>query len=81
MAEMKVAVLDDYMKIAGELADWKSLPGDIQTDFFYEKLPEGNDARAEALADYDVLVVTRERTPLPKELLERLPKLKFIASP
>jgi len=81
MAEMKVAVLDDYMNIAGELADWKSLPGDIQTDFFYEKLPEGNDARAEALADYDVLVVTRERTPLPKELLERLPKLKFIASP
>ena len=81
MAEMKVAVLDDYMKIAGELADWKSLPGDIQTDFFYEKLPYGNDARVEALADYDVLVVTRERTPLPKELLERLPKLKFIASP
>jgi phosphoglycerate dehydrogenase-like enzyme len=81
MAEMKVAVLDDYMKIAGELADWKSLPGDIQTDFFYEKLPDGNDARVEALADYDVLVVTRERTPLPKELLERLPKLKFIASP
>jgi phosphoglycerate dehydrogenase-like enzyme len=81
MAEMKVAVLDDYMKIAGELADWKSLPGDIQTDFFYEKLPDGTDARAEVLSDYDVLVVTRERTPLPKELLERLPKLKFIASP
>jgi phosphoglycerate dehydrogenase-like enzyme len=81
MAEMKVAVLDDYMKIAGELADWKSLPGDIQTDFFYEKLPDGTDARAQVLSDYDVLVVTRERTPLPKELLERLPKLKFIASP
>lgn len=81
MAKLKVAVLDDYMKIAGELADWKSLPGDIQTDFFYEKLPEGNNARAVVLADYDVLVVTRERTPLPKELLERLPKLKFIASP
>ena len=81
MAKLRVAVLDDYMKIAGELADWKSLPGDIQTDFFYEKLPEGNNARAVVLADYDVLVVTRERTPLPKELLERLPKLKFIASP
>ena len=81
MAEMKVAVLDDYMKIAGELADWKSLPGDIQTAFFYEKLPDGTDARAQVLSDYDVLVVTRERTPLPKELLERLPKLKFIASP
>lgn len=81
MAGTKIAVLDDYMRIAGELADWTSLPGETQTDFFYDKLPEGTDARAAALADYDVLVVTRERTPLPKELLERLPKLKFIASP
>jgi len=81
MAEMKVAVLDDYMKIAGEVADWTSLPDHVKTDFFYEKLPEGTDARVAALADYDVLVVTRERTPLPKELLERLPKLKFVASP
>ena len=74
MADMKVAVLDDYMKIAGELADWTSLPKNIHTDFFYEKLPDGTDARAEALANYDVLVVTRERTPLPKALLEQLPK-------
>ena len=81
MADMKVAVLDDYMKIAGELTDWTSLPNNIHTDFFYEKLPDGTDARAEALANYDVLVVTRERTPLPKELLEQLPNLKFIASP
>jgi len=81
MADMKVAVLDDYMKIAGTLADWTALPDHVHTDFFYEKLPDGTDARAAALADYDVLVVTRERTPLPKELLERLPKLKFIASP
>ncbi len=81
MADMKVAVLDDYMKIAGELADWTSLPNNIHTDFFYEKLPDGTDARAEALANYDVLVVTRERTPLPKALLEQLPKLKYIASP
>ena len=81
MAGTKIAVLDDYMRIAGELADWASLPGETQTDFFYDKLPEGIDARAAALADSDVLVVTRERTPLPKELLVRLPKLKFIASP
>ena len=81
MAKMKIAVLDDYMKIAGTLADWTSLPDHVHTDFFTEKLPDGMDARAAALADYDVLVVTRERTPLPKELLARLPNLKFIASP
>lgn len=81
MADMKVAVLDDYMKIAGTLADWTTLPDHVHTDFFTEKLPDGTDARAAVLADYDVLVVTRERTPLPQKLLERLPKLKFIASP
>ena len=81
MADIKIAVLDDYMKIADSLADWTSLPSNVHTDFFTEKLPEGTDARATALADYDVLVLTRERTPLPRALLERLPKLKFIASP
>jgi phosphoglycerate dehydrogenase-like enzyme len=81
MADIKIAVLDDYMKIADSLADWTSLPGNVHTDFFTEKLPEGTDARATALADYDVLVLTRERTPLPRDLLERLPKLKFVASP
>ncbi|PPR60634.1 MAG: D-3-phosphoglycerate dehydrogenase [Alphaproteobacteria bacterium MarineAlpha4_Bin2] len=81
MTSTRIAVLDDYMQIAGELADWTSLPGQTETDFFYEKLPEGTNERAKILADYDVLVVTRERTPLPKELMERLPKLKFIASP
>ena len=81
MDDIKIAVLDDYMKIADSLADWTSLPGNVHTDFFTEKLPGGTDARATALADYDVLVLTRERTPLPRDLLERLPKLKFIASP
>lgn len=81
MDDIKIAVLDDYMKIASSLADWTSLPDHVDTDFYCEKFPEGTDARAAALADYDVLVVTRERTPLPQELLERLPKLKLIASP
>ena len=81
MPEIRIAVLDDYMRIAEKLANWNSLPGDTKTDFFYEKLPEGTVSRARILANYDVLVVTRERTPLPKELLQRLPKLKFIASP
>ena len=46
MTDLKVAVLDDYMRIAGELADWSSLPASVHTDFFHEKLPDGTDARA-----------------------------------
>ena len=81
MADMKIAILDDYMKIADSLADWTSLPDNVHVDFFTEKLPESIDARAQILANYDVLVLTRERTPLPRTLLEQLRKLKFIASP
>ena len=81
MPDIKIAVLDDYMKIASSLADWTTLPDNVHTDFFTEKLPNDTDARAIVLADYDVLVLTRERTPLPRDLLEQMPKLKFIASP
>ena len=54
MAEIKIAVLDDYMKIAGELANWKSLPAHVHTHFFTEKLPDGANSRAKALADFDL---------------------------
>ena len=50
MADIKIAVLDDYMKIADSLADWTSLPDNVHTDFFTEKLPDGTAARATARA-------------------------------
>jgi lactate dehydrogenase-like 2-hydroxyacid dehydrogenase len=38
------------------------------------------DALAERLAPFDIVCVMRERTPLRRSLIERLPKLKLIAS-
>ena len=39
----------------------------------------GNDNNlAEQLKDYDVLCLMRERTPLPKELINKLPNLKLV---
>ena len=80
MTEIKVAVLDDYMKVAPSSADWAGLPAHVKIDFVHDKLPEGP-ARVEALKPYDVLLLMRERTPLPKELLEQLPNLKCICMP
>ena len=65
MADIKIAVLDDYMKIASSLADWTILPDNVHTDFFTEKLPNGTDARATVLADYDVLAVSYTHLTLP----------------
>jgi lactate dehydrogenase-like 2-hydroxyacid dehydrogenase len=38
------------------------------------------DAVIERLLPFDVVCVMRERTPLPRNVIERLPKLKLIAS-
>ena len=74
---MRIAVLDDYQSVAGELADWGSL-ADAQVDFFHDTLKDA-DALVARLETYDVLVTTRERTRLPGAVLERLPNLKLIA--
>jgi phosphoglycerate dehydrogenase-like enzyme len=71
---MRVAVLDDYHRIAHTLADWGSLGAEV--DFFdtsitREQLPK-------VLADYDTLVLMRERTAFPREVLERLPNLELV---
>ena len=73
----RVAVLDDYLHIAEEAADWTSLP-DTTVEFFHDTLLD-QDALVDRLTGFDVLVTTRERTRFPAEVLERLPGLKLIA--
>ncbi|MQA12267.1 MAG: D-2-hydroxyacid dehydrogenase family protein [Pseudonocardiaceae bacterium] len=74
---MKITVLDDYQSVALRCADWSVLDADIET------LPrhiDDQDELARVLADADVVVAMRERTPLPAALLERLPKLRLLVT-
>jgi hypothetical protein len=48
----------------------------IQHHFFHFALI--GDELVERLAPFDILCVMRERTPFPKELIERLPNLKLL---
>jgi len=73
-----VAVLDDYQRRAHEYADWDSLGPDVEVTFFSE--PISQDALAQRLAEFDVLVLMRERTPLQRQVLERLPRLKLVVT-
>ncbi|MEE8363669.1 MAG: D-2-hydroxyacid dehydrogenase family protein [Dehalococcoidia bacterium] len=73
----RIAVLDDYLHIAEEAAGWASLPG-AQVEFFHDTLNDA-DPLVVRLEPFDALVTTRERTRLPREVLERLPNLKLIA--
>lgn len=72
----RIAVLDDYLNIAREAADWSSL--DANVDFFHDTLIEPA-ALVARLKPYDVLVTTRERTRLPAQVLNGLTNLKLIA--
>src|SRR5258705_451124 len=76
---VKVAILDDYQNVALQMADWSPLAGRATITVFNDHLDEP-DALAARLAPFEVVCVMRERTPLPRGLLERLPRLKLIAS-
>ena len=78
-SRVAVAVLDDYQGVAFELADWSPVLPRASVDVFRDHL-SGADAIVQRLLPYDVVCVMRERTPLTRAILERLPKLKMIAS-
>lgn len=74
-----VAVLDDYQGVALELAEWSPVLARASVDVFHDHIT-GADAIVERLLPYHVVCVMRERTPLTRAILERLPNLKMIAS-
>jgi phosphoglycerate dehydrogenase-like enzyme len=76
MDVLTVAVLDDYQGRAREYADWASLEPGVEVEFMRE--PISRDALALTLAEFDVLVLMRERTAFPRSVLEELPNLKLL---
>src|SRR5207244_8347640 len=65
--------------VARRMADWPSLPAGTDVVVFADHL-SGTDAVAKRLADFDTVVAMRERTPFPRALLERLPRLKLLVT-
>src|SRR6476469_10275541 len=76
---MKIAILDDYQNVALTMADWSRVENEAEITVFTDHVGEP-DAVVARLQPFDVVCVMRERTPLPREILQRLPKLKLIAS-
>jgi DNA-binding transcriptional LysR family regulator len=79
MKKYKIAVLDDYQNVALESADWSVLRDRADIAVFQDHLADP-DYVIERLLPFDVVCVMRERTPLPRNVIERLPNLKLIAS-
>ena len=77
MKKIKVAILDDYQNVTHKFADWSLLSAKIDLNIINEYIGNDNNL-SEQLKDYDVLCLMRERTPLPKELINKLPNLKLV---
>ncbi len=77
--KVRIALLDDYQGVALQMADWTFVQERAEVVVFNDHLDD-LDALAERLAPFEVVSVMRERTPLPRALLERLPNLRLIAS-
>ncbi len=75
---MKIAILDDYLHLSQKVADWSKLPPGCEITVFDKPLAVPDEA-ARVLQPFHVLCHIRERTSMPRALIERLPNLKFIA--
>jgi phosphoglycerate dehydrogenase-like enzyme len=74
-----IAVLDDYQNVAISFADWSALDGRATVTVFNDHLAD-SDAVVGRLQPFDIVCVMRERTPMTRTIIERLPKLRMIAS-
>jgi phosphoglycerate dehydrogenase-like enzyme len=77
---MRVAVLDDYLRVSGELADWSRIRQRAEVVVF-DRHFGSPDATVDALRGFDVLCLMRDRTPLSGATLARLPDVKLITYP
>jgi D-3-phosphoglycerate dehydrogenase len=74
---LKVAILDDYQNVSQQFVDLKKLSGKYEFKIFSEPFEDEADT-LEQLADFEALLIMRERTPMTKNIINNLPKLKFI---
>ena len=74
---LKVAILDDYQNVSQQFVDLKKLSGKYEIKIFSEPF-ENEDDLIDKLSDFEALLVMRERTPMTKNIIESLTKLKFI---
>jgi hypothetical protein len=75
----RVTVLDDYQNVAPARADWPVLDARVPVTVFNNHLADA-DALVERLQPFDMVCVMRKRTPMTGSIIERLPRLRLIAS-
>ncbi|WP_313893394.1 D-2-hydroxyacid dehydrogenase family protein [Psychrobacillus sp.] len=75
--KFQCAVLDDYQNVALKMANWSRIMDVVDVKSFHNHF-ETEDQLAEAISEFDIVVIMRERTPFTASLFEMLPKLKLL---
>lgn len=77
--QYRCAILDDYQNVALQFADWSRCGTDVDVTVFNRSLGDNADV-AKALADFQIVCLMRERTPFPREVIEKLPNLRLLVT-
>jgi phosphoglycerate dehydrogenase-like enzyme len=72
-----LAILDDYQGVSLRLGPWDQLPEGLRVQVFRQHIADPAALIAQ-LQPFDAIMVMRERTPLPRDVLEYLPNLRFL---
>jgi hypothetical protein len=73
---MKVAIRDDYQRVALETADWSAVSKCAEITVFNDHVANLT-AVVDRLRPFDAICIMRERTVLPRKILQQLPKWKL----
>jgi phosphoglycerate dehydrogenase-like enzyme len=77
MTRLRCAILDDYLNLTLDMADWSKVTDRVDVTVFNEPFAS-TEAAASALKDFEIICAMRERTPFPRALFAALPKLKLL---
>jgi phosphoglycerate dehydrogenase-like enzyme len=76
---MRIAVLDDYQKVAPSYGNWGSLGDDVSLIGFDSHFPD-EERLVAAISECEVVVAMRERTAFTASTFARLPNLKLLVT-
>ncbi len=77
MTRLRCAILDDYLDVTLQMADWSKIDDRVELTVFKQPFAS-TEAAAAALKDFAIVCAMRERTPFPRALFEALPNLKLL---
>lgn len=79
MARLRCAILDDYQSVALGLVDWEVLADRVEVECFSRHF-DSEDDLIDAVKDYEIVVLMRERTPFTASVFHALPNLKLVVT-